>query len=180
MIHIYFSSFLTSIYFISAGIFFSKFILKIEYQDIENKNILSHGLFGFIFLGFVSLILNFFIPLNNLVNSIIITVFIIYLLKTSTKETIIKITKYSLILSLLCTLLLTYSTTYRPDAGLYHLPYTGILNSEKIIIGLSNLHFRFGHTSIIQFISALNNNYLFGNEGILIPTALLFSFFLLI
>lgn len=177
MIHIYFSSFLTSIYFISAGIFFSKFILKIEYQNIENKNILSHGLFGFIFLGFVSLILNFFIPLDNLVNTIIITIFIIYLLKTNTLETIIKITKYSLILSLLCTLLLTHSTTYRPDAGLYHLPYTGILNSEKIIIGLSNLHFRFGHTSIMQFISALNNNYLFGNEGILIPTALLFSFF---
>ena len=38
---------------------------------------------------------------------------------------------------------------------LYHLPYTSILNNEKIIIGLSNIHFRFAHTSIVST-SALN------------------------
>ena len=49
-------------------------------------------------------------------------------------------------------LLLAKSNIYRPDAILYHLPYaTGILNSEKIIFGLSNLHFRFAHVSIIQY-----------------------------
>ena len=43
------------------------------------------------------------------------------------------------------------SELFRPDAGLYHLPFTKILNEEKLILGLSNLHFRFGHTSILQY-----------------------------
>jgi len=74
---------------------------------------------------------------------------------------------------------LVFETTYRPDAGLYHLPYTNILNNEKIIIGLSNIHFRYGHTSIIQYLSAINNNWIFNDKGIVIPLSIIFSYFLL-
>ncbi len=65
------------------------------------------------------------------------------------------------------------SNVYRPDAGLYHLPYIGILNTEKIIIGLSNLHSRYGLISITQYLSAISNNYLFGNNGIVYAQALI-------
>ena len=75
--------------------------------------------------------------------------------------------------------LLIYANVNRPDAGLYHLPYISILNSEKIILGLSNLHFRFGHTSVIQYLSALNNNFLFNEIGVLIPLSSLASFFII-
>ena len=77
------------------------------------------------------------------------------------------------------TILISYDNVYRPDAGLYHLPFISILNENKIIIGLSNLHFRFGHISIVQYLSASFNNHLFNEKGILIPHALIFSFFLL-
>ena len=64
---------------------------------------------------------------------------------------------------------------YRPDAGLYHLPYINLLNEEKIIIGVSNLHFRFGHISIIQYLSAFTNNFIFNVNGIVFAGALIAS-----
>ena len=54
---------------------------------------------------------------------------------------------------------------------MYHIPYINILNENKIIIGLSNLHHRYGHISIMQYLSALHFNYLFGINGIVIPLA---------
>ena len=64
---------------------------------------------------------------------------------------------------------------YRPDAGLYHLPYVKILNDEKIIFGLSNLHSRYGHISIIQYLSAISNNLIFKENGIVFAQALIAS-----
>ena len=61
-------------------------------------------------------------------------------------------------------LTISYDGTYRPDAGLYHLPYISILNENKIIIGLSNIHFEFGHVSILQYLSAIYNNFLMRTE----------------
>ena len=77
--------------------------------------------------------------------------------------------------SFIITLLISESNVYRPDAGLYHLPYIGIINSEKIIFGITNLHFRYGHTSILQYFSAINNNFLFENNGIVFAQALIAS-----
>ena len=58
----------------------------------------------------------------------------------------------------------------------YHLPYVSVLNENKIIFGLSNLHFRFGHTSVIQYISTAFNNYLIPIESLSIPSALIFPY----
>ena len=77
--------------------------------------------------------------------------------------------------SFLVSLLLIKSHAYRPDAGLYHLPYISILNNEKIIFGLSNFHFRYGHISIIQYTSAIFNNYIFSTNGIVFPAALFYA-----
>ena len=43
---------------------------------------------------------------------------------------------------------------------------------KKIIVGLSNFHFRYGHISIIQYLSALSNNLLFKENGIVFGQAL--------
>ena len=77
--------------------------------------------------------------------------------------------------SIIISLLITESNVYRPDAGLYHLPYIKILNDEKIIFGLSNLHFRYAHISIIQYLSAISNNFIFQNNGIVFAQALIAS-----
>ena len=132
---------------------------------------------GAILISFISLILNFFTSLTPLINSIlycsIIVAFAIKKKFITNKKNLI----FLLISSFLTFLLIIYSTVNRPDAGLYHLPYTSIINENKIIFGLSNLHFRFGHVSILQYLSAINNNYLFSENGISIPLASIISFF---
>ena len=49
------------------------------------------------------------------------------------------------------------------------------LNSEKIIVGISNLHTRYGLISITQYLSAITNNYIFGDNGIVFAQALIAS-----
>ena len=132
-------------------------------------------IFGLIILSFISLSINFLSPVNELVSSLILifSFFIIikYWFIFFSKKYLI----FCFISSIIIFLLITLSDVYRPDAGLYHLPFIGILNNEKIIFGLSNLHFRFGHISIIQYTSAISNNFIFRENGIVFSSALIAS-----
>jgi len=135
---------------------------------------------GVILVSFISLLLNFFTPLSSLINSILYIFLIIITFKFKKKNIFNKKSiSFLLISSFVTFLLIIYSTINRPDGGLYHLPYTSIINENKIIFGLSNIHFRFGHISILQYLSAVNNNYLFLENGISIPLASIVSFFYL-
>lgn len=64
------------------------------------------------------------------------------------------------------------SNINRPDAALYHLPYVSYLNEHKVIFGLNNIHFRFATISIVQYLSAVNFNILFGINGISVPLSI--------
>ena len=55
------------------------------------------------------------------------------------------------------------------------MPYIKILNDEKILFGLSNLHFRYGHISIVQYLAAISNNIIFGENGIVFAQVLIAS-----
>ena len=171
MIEIFFLSSLNSIFYFSSGLFFARKILDLEITE-EQSNIFKFLLYGGIFLAFLGLLLNFFISLGKNINTILIITSFIYLF-TVEKNIIKKILLYSLLIGFACSILIVYENTYRPDAGLYHLPYTSVLNNEKIIIGLSNIHFRFGHTSVVQYLSALNYNWIFDNNAIVLPTGII-------
>tara|TARA_Y100000768_G_scaffold388431_1_gene384314 strand:+ start:1741 stop:3462 length:1722 start_codon:yes stop_codon:yes gene_type:complete len=177
MIEIFLFSFVTSICYISAGIFFAKKILDIKITNEEN--IYKFGLYGGIFLAFLGLFLNFFISLGKNINTFILIIFLIYLIITQKKIILKKVLISSIIIGIACSILLIFENTYRPDSGLYHLPFISTLNNEKIIIGLSNIHFRYGHTSIVQYLSALNNNWIFSDNGIVLPSAIIYISFLL-
>ena len=112
------------------------------------------------------------------INTVVVIIFITYIIFSQKIIILKKILLASLIIAFACSILLSYENTYRPDAGLYHLPYINILNNEKIIIGLSNIHFRFGHTSIVQYLSALNYNWILSDQGIVLPSALIYLGFL--
>ena len=122
---------------------------------------LSIDFFASILISFVALLLNFIFSLNQYLNSILLLISSYIIIKNRNVYFGKKYLLFSSISALIITLLITESNTYRPDAGLYHLPFINILNYEKIIFGLSNLHFRFGHISIIQYYSAISNNILF-------------------
>ena len=164
-----------SVFFISiSGYFFRKvFITKNHTIKFEED-----AFFGFIFIGLVSLFINFFFPLTKIINTLFfILIILAAYYQNYFKRIDQKIFKSSILISLIAFILILSSTVNRPDAWLYHLPYSRILNDYKIIIGAGNLDPRFSHISIFQYIASFFNNYIFSLNGILIPISLVSSFF---
>ena len=167
-LNIFLVCFVCSFSLLTSGKLFNKYLIK------QNEtNFFEYIIFGFILNSFLALFINFFFSLNEKLNLIFIIfpiIFYLYINKSEIKKDI----KYLFLISILSLLILALDNTNRPDAGLYHLPYIGILNESNLIVGLSNLHFRYGHISIIQYISSIYNNIFFGDNGILIPTSIIF------
>ena len=162
---------LSCILFISNGFVFKKIF---KFENIH-ENIIESGIYGIISISLIALFLNFFIKISPIISLLILFLplaFVykdIYFLKK-------RIFYLSLILGFISSLIMFADNTNRPDAGLYHLPYINIINESKIIFGAANLEFRFGHASILQYLSASFNNIIFTNKGILIPLANIFAF----
>jgi len=163
--------FLTAIYIYIAGFVFNKILI-----NNTEKNISIIGLLGLFFLSIIALITNFAFALTKLNNTIVLLIILVIFFITINNKLIIKrILIYSSITSLISFIIIIFDTVYRPDAGLYHLPYTKIINDHKIILGINHLEFRYGHTSILQYLAAINNNYIFYDTGILLPLTFFFS-----
>lgn len=174
MIEIFFLNYLTLIYIYISGLVSLKFFFnKKKYNYFETFFL------GFISLSFISLLINFFAPLSKFTNIIIALTIIFLFLFNFKKKFSKKLFYLSIILSFTSTILLYKSNIFRPDAGLYHIPFIKILNEEKIIFGLSNIHFRFGHISITQYLSAHLNNYIINENGISIPHSILAASFII-
>ena len=150
------------IYIISVFLSGSGFLLK---KKLFNEN--TYGsfenniLWGFILISFISLIINFFLPLNEIVNSLFFLLLSLYIFIVKFfNQNVKKFIKSSFLTSTLAFILIIHSNVNNPDALLYHLPFTKILNDYKILIGSSNIHHRFAHISIIQYISGFFNLFL--------------------
>ena len=169
MLQVYIYSFLITFVFTPLGsLFYERSKKNFEFFSCQL-------IFASILISFVALLLNFIFSLNQYLNSILLLISSYIIIKNRNVYFGKKYLLFSSISALIITLLITESNTYRPDAGLYHLPFINILNYEKIIFGLSNLHFRFGHISIIQYYSAISNNILFGVNGIVFANAIIAS-----
>ncbi len=130
-------------------------------------------IFGCFFLGCLALFINFFFPINLIIANIILILGVIlffYYFKSIKKEI-----KYFLVITLIAFITGIYETSNRPDAGLYHLPYISNLNENKIIIGLNNLHSRFGFTSFLQYVSSVFNNSFFSGKAIFFPNLIIYA-----
>ena len=174
MIEIFIHLLISSIFLICSGHF-----LNLGKEVINRASFYAQKIiFGIIFISIIALILNFFTALSPANNSL---VFLIILVLSMFKKKIriniinIKILIPILTISAISFFLIYNSKVYQPDAGLYHLPYIGLINSEKINLGIANIHHRFGFVTIIQYTSAIFNNYLFLENGITIPSAILAS-----
>lgn len=157
-----------------SGFLFKNFFLG--YKD--RKNFEENGLFGYILIGFIALLINFFYPLNIFINNIFFILILFFGYKSKYfDQRKLKLIKKIFTSSFIAYIFIIYSNVNNPDAFLYHLPYSKILNDDKIIIGLTNLHSRFGHISIYQYISSIYVNSLFQSNGVLLPISLVPSFF---
>ena len=155
------------------GMLFNR-IINLEKNYYKNFN--ETFIFGIIFLSFNILLINFFLPINRIISTIFLATSLFYFFYniyfSRFKK---KYLKKIFILTIITFFLLAFSTINRPDAGLYHLPYISIINENKIIFGVTNLHFRFGHISIVQYLSSIFNSFILPKEAITIPLALIFS-----
>ena len=141
--------------------------------NINSSSLSLEIIFGCFFLGSLSLLINFFFPINLIVTNIILTLGILlflYYFKSIQEDLII-----FLLITLLAFFTGIFETSNRPDAGLYHLPYISNLNENKIIIGLNTLHSRFGFTSFLQYLSSVFNNSIFSDKAIFFPNLILYS-----
>ena len=167
--------------------FFFKVLITVSFYTILGKlivykifrndksNLIDTSIIGVIFASIIPLIVNFFFPLSLINNSIIfILIFFIFFILRFKLQKVDYF--FILIVTILSFAIIIFDNEYRPDAGLYHLPYTQILNEQNIAIGLTNLHTRFGHISVIQYLSAFNYNILTKKIGIIIPISIIFSF----
>lgn len=114
-----------------------------------------YSLIGLFVIGNLAFIFNFFSGTNNinlLVIIIVITCFNFFKIKFS------KFTKSNFLYYIFTPSILSISTFnmgLHTDANLYHLSYQNWIRSEKIVFGLTNLHGRFGFSSIYDYISSL-------------------------
>jgi hypothetical protein len=169
------------VYIISIFLSGCGFIFKKKLFNESEKNYFENNIiWGIIFISFISLIINFLLPLNIIVNSIVFILICGYFFyENFFKQDINKFLKKSILTSSLAFILIIHSNVNNPDALLYHLPYTKILNDFKILIGSFNIHHRFAHISMIQYTSSFFNLLFIGKNGILIPLSILGSSFLI-
>ena len=175
MIEVFIYGYITSVHIYICGYLF--FYSIVDKKVANNSNFFELFFWGAFVLCFIALFTNFFLSLNKTFNTILLFLPFVLFLFFFNRKIIKDIFLLSIPISLLFVLTIAFDGTYRPDAGSYHLPFISILNENKILIGINNIHFRFGHTSIIQYFSSIYNNYIFDEKGILIPLGLIFCNF---
>ena len=122
-----------------------------------SNNIGEFGLFGIIFISFISTFLHFFFPINQLISSVIYCVGIFLFLFSLEKEFFTKKKILVFIVLLLISLLMLAYHKPNEDWGYYHLPYLINFISEKVIFGLSTLHANQGWNSMwLNFTATFN------------------------
>ncbi len=158
-----------------SGFIFANMFLKLKLEHLEIYEI---GFFGIIFLVFLSFILHFFFPLNEITNSLIIfLLFLIFIFKIKKKNQLNFIKDYKYIfISLILVFIMTLKYNPNEDYGYYHLPYIINLVSEKVIFGLSNLQPQFGWNSTWLNFSSMFYLPYFEIRGTQLSNSILFFF----
>ena len=156
---------------------FFYFIIGKQFFNSENNfsNNCISIINGAIILSFLALLLNFFLPLNLIVNTCVAIFFIFSIFFSINFKKVFNLTtlKNITFISFICSILIFLAESNRPDSGLYHFPFIKLLNDEKIIFGITNINSRFGTVSIIQYLQAISNNYITKNNGMLLPLSII-------
>ncbi len=155
---------------------YSYLIKRILYRNNDNylKNI--DLFFGLFFLLLISLIINFFFPLNQLSKFVIFFGILLFIICIFKKKSEISLIKYFFTIFIFSTI--AYYGTDNIDSPLYHLQVIKWLTEHKITFGLANLGFRLGvNYPWFSIIGVLNIDYnFFSNKYYL--SLIIFSFIL--
>ena len=132
---------------------------------INQKSLLQLFISGSVFTLFISILINFFYPLNIYITNsffiFFILVGIIYFYEKINYSNNLKIFIFVIFFSSI----ITYKSYPYADYEFYHLPYMEVLRNFKIIFGLANFEFSFGHSAILQNVTVLHYNSLMGLDS---------------
>lgn len=117
------------------------------------KDIFFVILVGYTFIGIVAVFLHFFLPIQT--NFLLLIILFSFILLLKFKVHSLKELFYFLFLLCFFGLILTLYSDHPIDANMYHHPFVSYLKSEKIIFGLANIQFRFGHISFLQYVQSI-------------------------
>ena len=142
-------------------------IIKLKFE-IENTIIGNLGInyyypiIALFVIGNLTVFINFFSPINTIYIKILFVIFLfINLLDLRfvfDRDSIVNLGIIPFIISIS-----SYGINIAQDAGLYHLNVQSWIREEKIHFGLSNIHSRYGYSSLFDYISSnfwLDNNFL--------------------
>ena len=140
-------------------------IIKLKFE-IENTFIGNLGInyyypiIALFVIGNLTVFINFFSPINTIYIKILFVIFLfINLLDLRfvfDRDYVVNLGIIPFILSIS-----SYGINIAQDAGLYHLNVQSWIREEKIHFGLSNIHSRYGYSSLFDYISSnfwLDNN----------------------
>lgn len=173
MLEIIFFSFIILITTIGFGEFINQTLFRSYQKFLKNK--FNKFIFGYFFIQFITLSINFIYPLDKLISTFMVIVGILFFLIFNKRN--YKIFSYIVCASILSTIIF-YKTNLNNDFSLYHGPFLSVIQNEKIIFGLNNLHFRFGHVSSQQYYEIIFSNYFLHDFGMLLSISVFFSAFI--
>jgi hypothetical protein len=137
------------VYILSIFGNFFKNTFKIKVKDYLFIDLI----FGFFFITLILFLLNFIVNLKSYLVCIIFLILFIFAIKKFFLINYNKLKKYIFIILAVSSFSGIMEIGY--DSNLYHIPFQAWLQDEKIIIGMANLNFRFGLSSIYSYISAV-------------------------
>jgi len=154
-----FIAFLHLLFLIFCILGYSGFLKKIILNQ-KNFEITSIDcVYGYSFLIFISIFLNFFIPLKNITSVIILLGFFLFSYFFYNKNYKLSIFKLALISFFL--IFISHEQGISYDSQLYHLQTIQLNTDYKTIFGIGNLQPHYGmNSSWHSLLGLLNNNYL--------------------
>ncbi len=128
-----------------------------------NKKILftrisiTYPILGAFFVGNLLIFLNFFFPLKSFFIGIILFSFLLINFKNLNKQNLSFSIENTIIFILIPAILIfsQYNTGWHYDAGFYHLNHQNWLRESNLIIGMINIHWAFGMSSIYEYLSSI-------------------------
>ena len=150
-----------SVYLMTVRIFKQK-LSDLKILKIEPNNF--YLLFGLFAIGNISFIFNFFGGINQIAFYIILIFIIIYNFKQlnfpsfNFQNMFVKLSIFGVFI------ISTYNAGLSKDSDTYHLNNQLFIRDESIIFGLSNLHHRYGFSSLWEYIGAnywIHDNFVF-------------------
>ena len=101
--------------------------------------------------------LNFFFPLKSFFIGIILFSFLLINFKNINKQNLSFSIENTIIFIFIPAILIfsQYNTGWHYDAGFYHLNHQNWLRESNLIIGMINIHWAFGMSSIYEYLSSI-------------------------